>query len=262
MSEEQTDRQVEENVNTLSDEAIELKAKTDSEFAKTLVEAKRKANQEAKDYRLLLENVSKMNGKDVDALRKEAEVFSMLEKKEANYSHLDPAQKAIAERLAKEGKLDAEEIGMPKQEISNKNEGAGMDNIDDKQAQEKPNIDPEIEAKLQAVDKLAEENRRLKTESLLRKYGANEDAMEDLLQLYKSPEIPENTSDEDAEKLIQEYMDSFKAQRAWGFKNESSSPVNTHNSKIAPPVGVKDALLHDAKKNKDISAGLAALRKG
>ena len=108
-----------------------------------------------------------------------------------------------------------------------------------------------------AVDKLAAENERLRTESLLRKHGANEAYIEDLLQLYKSPDIPKNTSDEDASKLLQEHIDSFKEAKAWGFVSEQAAPVSTHNAKIAPSKSGWQAEYDAAKKRGDVQKMLA-----
>lgn len=99
------------------------------------------------------------------------------------------------------------------------------------------------------------ENSTLKTKQMLIKMGVVADRVDDAIDNWKSPVVPEG---EDAKVFTEKYVDTFKERFSFYFNGDTAT--DTHNQSFTKPPK-KDVKLEQAK-SKGVSAVVSAVLKG
>lgn len=207
----------------MSTELEQALAKVEELSAKNadLLEAKRKANAEAKTYRESQDAFKEATGIDVGKL---SNTFAKLKTGELTPDELAADQKTILEKLRPAlvdadtllGKLPAKpSAGAPK-----------PSNTTPSAPQEAAKTDGNDE-----LEKLRAENKKLKLSHEFLAQGASPAAVEKLIKLWDEPQPTEG---QDAQTARAEALAAFKADNAWGFGQDAQTPQTTPQTK--PPV--------------------------
>ena len=234
-----------------------------------LILSKRKANDEAKQYREMIETDCIRRGIEPADFVRGVELYNMAERGQLYIDDLSEEDRELAEVLVLDGSIDAEDIGMDESYFNElqtaMEEAFGLtDDGGDGDPDKEPALDPEVEA-------IRTENARLKLVQKLIADGANPKAAEKLAKLWEEPTMPEefkgkdgNPLDEAAiakekQRIMDEHMKAFKTENSWGFIQGAApqAPPTTHNAPAVPPVtgALTDEYLQ-AKARGDVAAML------
>jgi len=240
----------------MSTELEQALAKVEELSAKNadLLEAKRKANAEAKVYRENQDAFRDATGIDIGKLK---DTFGKLKTGELTPEELAADQKATLEKL-RPALIDADSIlgKTPAKPPAGSPKTPNTTTPSDK-PQEAASGNEELE-------KLKAENKRLKLSHEFLAQGASSTAVDKLLKLWEEPQITEG---QDAQTVRAEALAAFKADNAWGFAQDAQATPATPQSKppVTPPqVGAiagnanKQTALEqqiaDAEKRNDVEA--------
>lgn len=212
-----------------------------------LLVKKRRANEEAKGYRIQLEAVAKSSDQTVDEMLSTIDLVNKLESGHLKYSQLDTDEQEVAMFMALDEVLDPKAIGIPETEWN-----AAIDALEAEKGIPEKEEEPEPANNKELEELKANYEREALVNRLMRD-GADPKQAEKLARLYEDPEYPEEYTDKktgkpldesaiekEKQRINEEHFKTFRADNPWGFGGNTQPVPGTHSAPYVPAANGAD----------------------